>query len=145
MAGVTRGKHLARHAVTHDFLHNAFDHSEARVLRFLPDALCDAEAWWSTVIVEKPCEACITGDASRLGPSGSLPRTEGLIFLDIWHYSIPDIITGFRTVVGVTHAASRKRKSVKVGSKGDAHLAMEVIIAYFESVGKPVTSSHGGL
>jgi hypothetical protein len=71
-----------------------------------------------------------------------LPRTEGLLFLDIWHYTIPDIITGFKTVVGVTHAASRKRKSVKVGSKGDAHLAMEVIIAYFESVGKPVTWIH---
>ena len=36
VAGVIRGKHLARHAVTHDFLHNVFDHSEARVLRFLP-------------------------------------------------------------------------------------------------------------
>ena len=138
VAGVIRGKHLARHAVTHDFLHNVFDHSEARVLRFPSDALCDAEVWWSTVIVEKLCEACITGDASCLGPSGSLPCTEGLLFLDIWHYTIPDIITGYKTVVGVAHAASRKRKPVKVGSKGDAHLAMEVIIAYFESVGKPV-------
>ena len=142
VAGVIRGKHLARHAVTHDFLHNAFDHAEARVLRLLVHAICDAEPWWAELIVEKPCEACITGDASRLGPSGSLPRTEGLVFLDIWHYTIPDIITGCKTVVGVTHAASRKRKSVKVKTKGEAHLAMEIIIAYFESVGKPITWIH---
>ena len=128
--------------MTHDFLHNAFDHAEARVLRLLVHAICDAEPWWAELIVEKPCEACITGDASRLGPSGSLPRTEGLVFLDIWHYTIPDIITGCKTVVGVTHAASRKRKSVKVKTKGDAHLAMEIIIAYFESVGKPITWIH---
>ena len=74
VAGVIRGKHLARHAVTHDFLHNVFDLSEARVLRFRPDALCDAEVWWSTVIVEKPCEACITGDVSRLVGRAGLCR-----------------------------------------------------------------------
>ena len=94
------------------------------------------------MIEETPCEACITSDASRFGASGSLPRTEGLIFLDVWHYTIPDIISGCRTVVGVTHAASGKRKSVKVKTKGEAHLAMEVIIAYFQSVGKPVTWIH---
>ena len=142
VAGVIRGKHLARDAVTHHLLHSAFNHSDARVLRFLCDALSDAEPWWATVIEETPCEACITGNASRLGASGSLPRTEGLIFLDIWHYTIPDIISGCRTVVGVTHAASGKRKSVKVKTKGEAHLAMEVIIAYFQSVGKPVTWIH---
>ena len=40
------------------------------------------------MIEEAPCEACITGDVSRPSASGSLPRTEGLIFLelDIWHY-----------------------------------------------------------
>ena len=142
VAGVIRGKHLARDAVTHHLLHNAFNHSDARVLRFLCNALSDAEPWWATVVEETPCEACITGNASRLGPSGSLPRTEGLVFLDIWHYSIPDIISGCRTVVGVTHAASGKRKSVKVKTKGEAHLAMEIVLAYFQSVGKPITWIH---
>ena len=73
VAGIIRGKHLARHAVTHHLLHTAFDHSEARVLHFLCDALSDAEPWWATVVEETPCDACITGDASRFGASG--PRS----------------------------------------------------------------------
>ena len=125
VAGVIRGKHLARHAVTHDFLHNAFDHSEARVLRFLPDALCDAEVWWSTVIVENPCEACITGDTSRLGPSGSLPRTEGLTFLDVWHYIIPDIITGCMLQQGASSERTRTGGALgKVAPRVEAQLSV---------------------
>ena len=63
-------------------------------------------------------------------------------FLDIMHISVPCIFTGFRIVVGVTHAASGKRKTVRVGSKDQAHLAMEIILAFFNSVGKPVTWIH---
>ena len=89
-----------------------------------------------------PCEACITGEAPRLGPGDGVPRDEGLLFLDIMHVNVPCIFTGFKIVVGVTHAASRKRKTVRVGSKDQAHLAMEIILAYFNSVGKPITWIH---
>ena len=142
VAGVIRGKHLARHAVTHFLLTTPSTTPRLACSASSPTPSATPSHGGPSVIEEKPCEACITGDASRLGPSGSLPRTEGLVFLDIWHYTIPDIITGCRTVVGVTHAASRKRKSVKVKTKGEAHLAMEIIIAYFESVGKPITWIH---
>ena len=109
-AAIIRGKHLPKSAVCYEFIHRSFVHAEDRVLRHLPDALDDADAGWLSALKEHatkpPCEACITGDASRLGPSGALPRDEGLIFLDIMHISVPCIFTGFRIVVGVTHAAS---------------------------------------
>ena len=142
---IIRGKHLPRSAICYEFLHRSFAHGEDRVLRHLPDALCDADDAWLralTTPTKPPCEACITGDAKRLGPSGELPRDEGLIFLDIMHISIPCIFTGFKIVVGVTHAASRKRKTVRVNSKDQAHLAMEIILAYFNASGKPVTWIH---
>eukprot|EP00966_Prymnesium_polylepis_P072471 1682678-Prymnesium_polylepis.1 len=50
---------------------------------------------------------------TRLGPSGALPRDEGLIFLDIMHISVPCMFTGHRIVVSVTHAKSGKRKTVR--------------------------------
>ena len=58
------------------------------------------------------------------------------------HVSVPCIFTGFRIVVGVTHAASGKRKTVRVGSKDQAHLAMEIILAYFNSLGKAIRWIH---
>ena len=145
-AAIIRGKHLPKSAICYEFIHRSFVHAEDRVLRHLPDALDDADDGWLSAMKEHatkpPCEACITGDAHRLGPSGSLPRDEGLIFLDIMHISVPCIFTGFRIVVGVTHAASGKRKTVRVGSKDQAHLAMEIILAFFNSVGKPITWIH---
>ena len=50
VAGVVRGKHLPRHAVTHQFIHYTFNHDEARVLKHLHHALCDVDPWWSQVI-----------------------------------------------------------------------------------------------
>ena len=145
-AAIIRGKHLPKSAICYEFIHRSFVHAEDRVLRHLPDALGDADADWLAAMKEHvtkpPCEACITGNAPRLGPSGSLPRDEGLIFLDVMHVSIPCMFTGFKIVVGVTHAASGKRKTVRVGGKDQAHLAMEIILAYFNSVGKPVTWIH---
>ena len=146
MSAIIRGKHLPKSAITYEFIHRSFIHAEDRVLRHLPDALDDADATWMDAMREHatkpPCEACITGNAPRLGPSGALPRDEGLIFLDIMHVNVPCIFTGFKIIVGVTHAASRKRKTVRVGSKDQAHLAMEIILAYFNSCGKPVTWIH---
>ena len=145
-AAIIRGKHLPKSVICYEFIHRSFVHAEDRVLRHLPDALDDADADWLAAMKEHatkpPCEACITGNAPRLGPSGALPRDEGLIFLDIMHISVPCIFTGHRIIVGVTHAASGKRKTVRVGNKGQAHLAMEVILAYFNSAGKPVTWIH---
>ena len=143
---IIRGKHLPDSAICYEFVHRSFVHAEDRVLRHLPDALSDADEKWLNAMKEHatkpPCEACITGNAPRLGPSGALPRDEGLIFLDIMHISVPCMFTGHRIVVGVTHAKSGKRKTVRVGSKDQAHLAMEIVLAYFNSLGKPVTWIH---
>ena len=143
---IIRGKHLPDSAICYEFVHRSFVHAEDRVLRHLPDALSDADEKWLSAMKEHatkpPCEACITGNAPRLGPSGTLPRDEGLIFLDIMHISVPCMFTGYRIVVGVTHAKSGKRKTLRVGSKDQAHLAMEIILAYFNSIGKPVLWIH---
>ena len=143
---IIRGKHLPDSAICYEFVHRSFVHAEDRVLRHLPDALSDADEKWLSAMKEHatkpPCEACITGNAPRLGPSGTLPRDEGLIFLDIMHISVPCMFTGYRIVVGVTHAKSGKRKTLRVGSKDQAHLAMEIILAYFNSIGKPVVWIH---
>ena len=145
-SSIVRGKLLPKSAICYDFLHRSFVHGEDRRLKHLPDALSDADETWVKAMAEHafkpPCEGCLTGDAPRLGPSGSLPRDEGLIFLDIMHVSVPCIFTGFRIVVGVTHAASGKRKTVRVGSKDQARLAMEIILAYFNSLGKAIRWIH---
>jgi len=46
------------------------------------------------------------------------------------------------TTVGCTHAASGFTKGARVKGKGDAHLAIELFLAYFNSVGVPITWLH---
>ena len=94
------------------------------------------------MIEEKPCDACLRGEAKRLGPTGSLPDDEGLMFLDIHHVQLPEIFTGQTTTVGGTHAKTGFTKSVRVNGKGDAHLAIELILAYFASMHRPITWMH---
>ena len=142
VAGVIRGKTLPRHAVTHQFIHDTYNHSEARVLKHLHHALCDVPEWWCEVIDDKPCEACLRGNAKLLGPTGSLPTDEGLLFLDIHHVTVKEIFTGFNTTVGGTHANTGHCKSVRVGSKGDAHEAIELMLCYYNAQGRPITWLH---
>ena len=123
-------------------LHDSFNHSEARVLRLLPRALSDASDAWAEVIEDRPCKACLEGNAPKLGPTGSLPTDEGLVFIDIHHVTVPEIFTGFTTTVGITHAASGFCKSVRVRGKGDAHEAIELCCCYLNSVGRPVCWIH---
>ena len=142
VAGVTQGKVLARHAVTHQFIHDSFNHSEARTLKLLHHALCDVPDWWSPIIVEMPCEACLRGDSKRIGPSGHLPDDEGLMFLDIHHVTLPEIFTGQTTTVGCTHARTGFCKSARVNGKGDAHLAIELFLSLFNALGRAITWIH---
>ena len=46
VAGVLQGKRLPFNSVNAKFFHDAFNHSEQRVLEHLCDALADAEPWW---------------------------------------------------------------------------------------------------
>ena len=135
VAGVTQGKVLAKHAVNHGFIHNSFNHSEARVLKFLHHALADIGPWWADMIEDKPCDACLQGNSKKIGATGSLPNDPGLLYLDIHHVTVPEMFTGFTTTVGCTHAASGFTKSARVKGKGDAHLAIELFLAYFNSIG----------
>ena len=114
VAGVIQGKKLARSAVTSDFIHRTFSHAEHRVNKHLSDALCDVPDWWSDILEEGPCDACLRGEAPRLGPSGSLPRDEGLVFVDIYHTQVPTLWRRERSVVGFTHAASRLKRTWRV-------------------------------
>jgi hypothetical protein len=130
VAGVIRGKTLPRHAVTHNFLHNTNNHCEARVLKHLHDAWCDAASWWSAVVCEKPCEACFKGDAKLLGPTGSLPKDEGLMFVDLHHVTAPELFTGNKTTFGTVHAKTSFCKTVRILHKNDAIEALDLVLAY---------------
>ena len=140
--GVIQGKVLPKHAVTHEFLHDTFTHSEARVLKHLCDALSDAPEWWKHVIEDKPCPICLRANSSRLGPTGSLPRDDGLIYLDIHHVTVAELFTGRRTTVGSTHAKTTFCKSARVNGKGDAHEAIELMLAFYNSTGNAITWIH---
>ena len=142
VAGVIQGKKLSKDAITHEFLHRTFNHCEARVLKLLPKALSDMPEWIPRIIEDKPCDICLRADASRLGPSGPLPTDEGLMFLDVHHVNVPELFTGYKTTVGATHAATGFCKTVRVRGKMDCHLAIELIICYFNSVGRPITWMH---
>ena len=142
VAGVVRGKVVPRHAVNHQFIHDSFNHDEARVLKHLHHALCDVPLWWADMIEELPCDACLRGDSKRLGPTGALPKDDGLLFVDIHHMTVPEIFTGMTVTVGVTHARSGHTKTLRVHGKGDAHEALEVCFAYYNSTGNPITWLH---
>ena len=76
---------------------DAFNHGEQRVLEHLVDALADAEPWWKQTIKDNPagpCDACLTGRASLLGPTGQLPQDEGMLYIDFYHCNVPAIFTG---------------------------------------------------
>ncbi|MDC0525857.1 hypothetical protein OAO87_02565, partial [bacterium] len=142
VAGVVQGKTLSRGAITHQFIHDSFNHAEARVLKLLPKALSDATDQWAEVIADGPCEACLRGNAPLLGPTGTLPTDEGLIFLDLHHVTVPELFTGFTITLGMTHAASGFAKSVRIGNKSQAHEAIELCLCYLNSVGRPCTWIH---
>ena len=112
------------------------------MLRHFCDALSDADESWKTAIEEKPCDACLRGESSLLGPIGKLPTDEGLLFLDLHHVTIPEIFTGYMTTLGSLHAMTGFLKSVRVGSKGDAHIALEIVLCYYNSIGRPITWIH---
>ena len=51
---------------------------EARVLRLLQHALCDASPRWAEVIEDKPCEACLRGDSIAQNVRSQYSRALGL-------------------------------------------------------------------
>ena len=87
-------------------LHRMFNHAEHRVLQHLEDALCDAQPWWKARLKDVPCDACLRGDAPLIGPSGSLPKTRGLAFGDIWHCNVPAVFGGQKALLGITEAST---------------------------------------
>lgn len=89
-SGFIPGKRLHEEEVSHHFIHQSFNHAEARVLRHLQD---DTPAWWKEVISDSSCNACLRANAPHLGPRGHLPQDNGLLFLDVWHCSVGEIIT----------------------------------------------------
>ena len=89
----------------------------------LCDAICDYDVQWLQCIEEKPCETCLRAEASKLPGGGELPRSEGLLYVDISHVNVQEFRTGFKIIVGVVHAATNFRKSMRVARKSDAPLA----------------------
>ena len=94
------------------------------------------------MLVDEPCDACLRGEAPKCGPSGSLPTTEGLVFVDIYHTQVPTLWKRERTVVGMTHAATRLRRTWRVASKDQAPEAISLGLAFFNSVGRPIRHIH---
>ena len=66
---------------------------------------------------------------------------KGLLFIDVWHVTVPALYTGERNVLG-SRTALGYRKTVRMSSKADAPRAIELILAYHNSVGNPCTWLH---
>ena len=142
-SSIMYGKRVAKHHVSHDFLHRISNHSTARNLRHLHHAWADVEPWMCELIEDdKPCEDCLTGDAPKLGPSGSLPTDEGLVFVDICHVTVKAYPGGERNIIGFKHAASRFVKTVRLLRKSQSCEAFELAAAFFNSVGRPIKWIH---
>ena len=139
---IIHGKKVAKSAVTNSFLHRITAHSEPRVVRKLHCAWADAEEWMVKVVSDEPCEQCLQGNASRLGPSGSLPTVDGLVFIDVHHTNVEPHDRSGRNVLGVKHAKSGFTKTVRMPKKSDAPDAIMLCYGYFNSVGKAWTWIH---
>lgn len=128
-----KGRSLTRSYISHSITqsHAYSTHS--------PDALFDVPAWWRDAITDSPSDTCLRTNATQLGPSGGLPR---LIFLDVWHRSVGEIITNYKITLGAVHSATGFRMSVRMRLKSQAPEALAVILAYFTSVGRPVRWIH---
>lgn len=142
VVGVIQGRYLAKHAVSHDFIHQSFNHAEARVLRHLHHTLSDVPEWWAEQIREQPCDACLRANAPRLPGRGQLPQDDGLYYMDTWHVTTPEIFTGRKLSLGVVHSTTMVRKTVRMLRKSDAPAALEIITAFFNSKGKPIRWLH---
>ena len=66
----------------------------------------------------------------------------GLIFIDIWHINIPEFPTGYKIVLGIVHAATGFRKTMRIPRKSDAHLAIGHCISFLNSTGNEVNWCH---
>jgi hypothetical protein len=73
---------------------------------------------------------------------GTLPRDEGLLYVDMWHVTIPEIFTSCRNTLGGVHAATGFKKSVRLKRKSQAPEGMELILAFFNSAGRTITWIH---
>ena len=142
VAGVLHGKRLPKGSVDGKFFHAIANHSEHRVVKHLIDAWSDAEPWWIDALKDVPCEDCLLGDAPAIGPTGQVPTDEGLIYVDVWHCSIPALHTGSKARIGCKHANTLFYKSVPIKAKSDAPEAIELFLAFFNSVGRPITWIH---
>jgi len=146
VAGVLHGKRLPKNSVDAKFFHDSFNHGEQRVLECLQHALSDIEPWMVQCIKQNPigpCDACLKGKAPKVGPSGSLPQSENLIFIDFYHCNVPAIFTGNTARLTSKHAGKSKFvKSVGCSKKSDAPQALELILAFYNSKGCPIGHCH---
>ena len=62
--------------------------------------------------------------------------------LDAHHVTVKEMVQGFRITIGSVHAKTGFRKTVRVGSKADAHLAIQLILAFYNAMGRPITWIH---
>ena len=134
-ASIIHGKKMPKSAVTGRFLHRITAHSEPRVVRCLHHAWADAEEWMCERVSDEPCEQCLQGDSSRLGPGGSLPDVDGLVFIDVHHTNVEPHDGSGRNVLGVKHAKSKFLKTVRMKKKSDAPEAIMLCYSYFKSIG----------
>ena len=143
LSSIMYGKRVAKHHISHDFLHRIGNHGTARSLRCLHHAWADVEPWMCDLIEDdKPCEDCLMGDAPALGPSGSLPTDEGLWFVDIAHVTVKAFPGGERNIIGFKHAASTFVKTVRLQRKSQSCEAFELVAAFANSVGRPIKWIH---
>ena len=142
VAGVLHGKRVPRGSIDARFLHSITNHSEARVVKHISKAWCDVPDWCEGLTLLEPCEPCLRGDAPKIGPSGTTPTDEGLCFLDLWHTQVPAIFTGNTTRLVMKHAKTKFFTSVAIKKKSEAPEAYELKLAYFASVGRPITWNH---
>ena len=142
VAGVIQGKRLVRHGVTDEFFHQILNHSEHRVCKHILDAWCDAEPWWSEYMTDGPCGDCLLGDAPALGPTGSLPQDDGLMFVDMWFCNVPSIHGRRKCRLVSVRPKTKMFKSIPLSKKSDGADGIEHLLAHYNSMGCPVSWIH---
>ena len=93
-------------------------------------------------IKDGPCDACLRANASKQGPTGPLPTSNGLLYGDLYHCSVPALHGGRKVRLVTVPSKLKLVKTVPLARKSDAPEAIELILAWYNSIALPVTWCH---
>ena len=101
----------------------------------------DAPEWWSKVMDDCPCDACLKAKSTRSSYQGTLPNDDGLACYDIWETSVPSV-QGERYVIGMWLPNRRFVKVYRLKAKSESPQAMDLFEQLLAAYGVKVTWWH---